>query len=169
MVKVVITGSESSGKTTLAIDLAAHYQVSWVPEYARTYIDHLNRPYQENDLLAIAQGQVQQEDEAARSRPKLLLCDTSLLVIKIWSDYRYGRCHPWIEEQLAHRPIDHYLLCRPDLPWQPDPQRENPHNRDELFILYQQALPTESSTIVEGDQAQRTEASIEMIDYLLSS
>ena len=168
MRKVVITGPESSGKTTLATALAAHYQVPWLPEYARTYLDHLDRPYREEDLLAIAQGQVLQEDEAFQSRPRLLLCDTSLLVIKIWSDYRYGRCHPWIEKQLAQRPIDHYLLCRPDIPWQPDPQRENPHDRNELFDLYQKALQHYSYSSIEGSQPQRMEASTKIIDHLLS-
>ena len=169
MIKVVITGPESSGKTTLATALAAYYQTPWVPEYARTYLNRIGRPYREADLLTIAQGQVQRENKAACPSPPLLLCDTSLLVIKIWSSYRYHRCHPWIEEQLAHRPVDHYLLCRPDLPWQPDPQRENPNNRDELFELYQQALSTISHTIIEDNRAQRIESSVEVIDRLLSS
>ena len=167
MSKVIITGPESSGKTTLAAALAAHYGTPWVPEYARTYLDQLDRPYREADLLEIAQGQVRQEEAAARSKPNLLLCDTSLLVIKIWSDYRYGRCHPWIEAQLAQRPVRHYLLCRPDIPWQPDPQRENPHDRDKLFVLYQQALRTKPHTTIEGNQAQRMSISIEIIDRLL--
>ena len=169
MVKVIITGPESSGKTTLVQSLAAHYQTSWLPEYARSYIDQLDRPYQEEDLLKIAEGQVQQEDTAARSHPRLLLCDTSLLVIKIWSDYRYGRCHPWITEQLAKRPVDHYLLCRPDLAWEPDPQRENPHDRDELFSLYQQALRTQTHTTIEGGRDQRIKKSAEAVDRLLSN
>ena len=169
MIKVVITGPESSGKTTLATALATHYQTPWVPEYARTYLDRINRPYREADLLTIAQGQVQRENKAAHSSPSLLLCDTSLLVIRIWSYYRYHRCHSWIEEQLTYRPIDHYLLCRPDLAWQPDPQRENPHNRNELFELYQQALHNTPYTIIEGDRGQRTESSVETIDRLLSS
>ena len=169
MIKIVITGPESSGKTTLTVALAARFQAPWVPEYARPYLDRLGQPYQEADLLAIAQGQAQREDKAADLYPHLLLCDTSLLVIKIWSNYRYGRCHPWIEQQLAQRSVDHYLLCRPDLPWQPDPQRENPHNRDELFTLYQDALRTISHTIIEGDTAQRMNISIEIIDRLLSN
>ena len=65
MIKVVTTGPESSGKTTLAKALAEHYQIAWVPEYSRDYLNRLNRPYQEEDLLVIAKGQIQREDEAA--------------------------------------------------------------------------------------------------------
>ena len=169
MIKIVITGPESSGKTTLAEELALHYKTAWVPEYARIYLNQLDRPYREEDLLEIAQGQVQQEDEAARLNPRLLVCDTSLLVVIIWSTYRYGHCHPWIEEQWRQRPVDHYLLCRPDLPWQPDPQRENPHNRDELFVLYQRALQTKPHKIIEGNEPTRLGTSIEIIDSLLSN
>ena len=167
MLKVVVTGPESSGKTTLARTLAAHYQVPWVEEYARNYIEQLARPYQEADLLRIAQGQTQVEDKAAQNHPPLLICDTSLLVIYVWSHYRYGRCHPWIEDQLAQRPVDHYLLCRPDLPWQPDPQRENPHDRDELFSQYEKMLCEKSYTIVAGQGSVRLKAATEAINRLL--
>ena len=169
MLKVVVTGPESSGKTTLAQTLAAHYQAPWVAEYARTYIEQLTQPYQEEDLLTIARGQVQQEDELAQTNPRLLICDTSLLVIYIWSHYRYGRCHPWIEKQLAHRSVDHYLLCSPDLPWQPDPQRENPNDRDKLFAIYQEALQAKPRTVISGDMSVRTKTAIDAINQLRSS
>ena len=167
MLKVVVTGPESSGKTTLARTLAAHYQVPWVEEYARNYIEQLARPYQEADLLRIAQGQTQVEDKAAQNHPPLLICDTSLLVIYVWSHYHYGRCHPWIEQQLARRPVDHYLLCRPDLPWQPDPQRENPHDRPELFARYEKALHEKSYTVVFGRGNVRLNTAISAVDCLL--
>lgn len=169
MKKIVVTGPESSGKTTLAQALAERYQVPWVPEYARTYLERLNRPYEEGDLLAIAQGQVQREDKLAQQTSRLLICDTSLLVIRIWSDYRYRRCDPWIEEQLVQRPVDHYLLCRPDIPWQPDPQRENPHDRAELFDRYRQALLEKAHTIITGDFPTRLETATDAIDRLLRS
>ena len=169
MIKIVVTGPESSGKTTLATALASHYQAPWVPEYARTYLDQLNRPYQEEDLLLIAQGQMRQEEEAARRCPPLLICDTSLVVIKVWSDYRYGRCHPWIEEQLNQRSVDSYLLCRPDLPWEPDPQRENPRTRDVLFTLYQKALSSSAHVTIEGESSQRLKLATHLIDGLFGT
>lgn len=167
MLKIVVTGPESSGKTTLAQALAAHYQVPWVAEYARIYVEQLTQPYQEKDLLAIARGQVQREDEVAQTNPRLLICDTSLLVIYVWSHYRYGRCHPWIADQLARRPVDLYLLCSPDLPWQPDPQRENPTDRDELFVRYEEALRGKPYTIVVGRGSVRLDAATNAIDRLL--
>ncbi|MGB3587118.1 MAG: ATP-binding protein, partial [Tunicatimonas sp.] len=155
MIKIITTGPESSGKSTLAQALAGYYQVVWVPEYARDYLNKLNRPYQEEDLLKIAKGQIKREDEAAKGKPDLLICDTSLMVIKIWSEYRYRRCHPWILKQIERRPLDLYLLCTPDIPWEPDPQRENPTNRDELFLLYQQALADEPAVTIQGNYQQR--------------
>ena len=169
MIKVIVTGPESSGKTTLCQSLAEHYRVPWLPEYARTYLEQLDRAYQEEDLLRIAEEQVAQEDQLAQQKPPLLVCDTSLLVIKIWGNYRYGRCHPWIEQQLAQRPVDYYLLCRPDIPWQPDPQRENPDDRDELFVLYQNAFRAKPHTIIAGDKSARLKTAVATIDRLLAS
>ena len=137
---IVITGPESSGKTTLTARLAAHFYTHWVSEYARTYIDNLGRPYGERDLLEIAKGQEETENKIINISEGFVFLDTSLEVIKIWSEYKYGRCHPWIMDQLEKRKHNLYLLCQPDLPWQPDPQRENPNDRDELYKLYQQEL-----------------------------
>ncbi len=143
MKKVVIIGPESTGKTTLARKLAEHFNAPWVPEYAREYLDQLTRPYEEPDLLKIAQEQWASEQQAAENQPSWLFCDTDLRVIKIWGDYRYGRTHPWIREQIERSHCDLYLLTDIDLPWQPDPQREHPHQREELLELYLQEL-TES-------------------------
>jgi len=140
MLKIVVTGPESTGKTTLASQLAKQFKTICVPEYARTYIDGLNRKYRESDLLEIAKGQVFIEDEMAAKSAGLLFLDTSLEVIKIWAEFRFGKCHPWILEQLQKRRNDLYLLCAPDLPWAFDPQRENPDDREELFRLYQKVL-----------------------------
>ncbi len=167
MRKIIITGPESSGKTTLAQQIAQHYQTVWVPEYARDYIDRLNRDYEETDLLQIAQGQVNREDEfAAKYNPGLLICDTSLLVIKIWSQVKYKRCHPWILEQLKQRKVDVYLLAYPDIPWEPDPQREHPHQRMELFHIYEKELQDKAHIVVKGNEAQRLHTAIQAISSL---
>ncbi|HXH19021.1 MAG TPA: ATP-binding protein, partial [Chitinophagales bacterium] len=90
MKKIVIVGPESSGKTFLAEKLAAHFQCLWVPEYAREYLEKLNKPYTKEDVEKIAEGQLRLEDETAAKSKSLLICDTNLLVIKIWMDHKYG-------------------------------------------------------------------------------
>lgn len=140
MLKVVLTGPESTGKSEMAEQLAAHFNTLWVPEFARFYIEKLKRPYTREDLLEIAKGQVALEDDFFQKGKKLLFLDTSLEVIKVWSDYRFGSCDPWIIDQLEMRHYDLYLLCSHDLPWTFDPQRENPHDRDVLFEIYRREL-----------------------------
>ena len=136
MKKIIITGPESSGKTTLAKQLAQFYQATYVPEYSRSYLSELTRPYVEEDLLEIAKGQAEQEKEYASKSSPIVIYDTSMLVLKVWSEYKYGRTHPWIEEQLLKNKNDLYLLCKPDVPWEEDPLRENPLDRDLLFSMY---------------------------------
>jgi NadR type nicotinamide-nucleotide adenylyltransferase len=140
MLKIVLTGPESTGKTTLAQQLAGHFGTVWVPEFARSFLDGLGRPYGQNDLLEMAQGQVAQEDNFLKKANGLLILDTSLEVLKIWSEFRYGHCHPWILEQWQKRRHDLYLLCRPDVPWVFDPLRENPDDREVLFEIYRKEL-----------------------------
>jgi NadR type nicotinamide-nucleotide adenylyltransferase len=164
--KITITGPESSGKTTLARQLAEAFDTHWVPEYARAYLGLLDRPYRESDLLEIARGQIAREDEFAEKSGELLFCDTSLEVIKIWSDYRYGRCHPWILKQLEKRQPDLYLLCAPDLPWEYDPQRENPNDRDALFDIYRKELTGKKVREIRGEGEDRTQKAIETVQSL---
>ncbi len=140
MRKVLITGPESTGKSSLAARMSEELGVPWVAEHARTYLRQLGRPYEEADLLHIAKGQVRAEEAAAQGCPPLLLCDTGMLVMKIWSEYKYGRCHPWILEQLHDRPYDLWVLCGIDTPWEADPLREHPHARQTLYGLYQAEL-----------------------------
>ncbi|MEL6923457.1 MAG: ATP-binding protein [Bacteroidota bacterium] len=138
--KIILTGPESTGKSTLAAQLAQQLEGLWVPEYARTYIQTIDRLYEEADLLRIAQEQQRQIAEKQMENPPFLFCDTSLLVIKIWSEYKYGRCHPWIEQQLKAQEVDLYLLCGIDVPWTYDEQREHPTQREELYAIYEREL-----------------------------
>lgn len=142
--KFVITGPESSGKTTLAQDLARHFGTLWVPEYAREYLTRLDRPYTQNDLLIIARGQLALEDKLAQQADSYLFCDTSLEVIAIWSMVKYGVIDPLIDHWIAERHYTGYLLCQPDLPWEPDPLREAPDEaaRIQLYSRYRQWLET---------------------------
>lgn len=163
--KIVITGPESTGKSALADALAKHYRTVCTPEYARVYLNQLDRPYREEDLPHIAKGQIAHEEEKGRQANGLLFCDTSLVVLKIWSEYKYGRCHSYILQALRDRTYDLFLLCRPDLPWTFDPLRENPNNRVELFDLYQRELQQMDVAYAEiGDRgALRTQNAIDVI------
>ncbi|MGV9011671.1 MAG: AAA family ATPase [Flavobacteriales bacterium] len=174
MRKVVITGAECSGKSTLSEDLAQHYGISWVPEMARQYLDVLDRPYDESDLLKIAQLQVRTEDErqaeSSLATP-LLVCDTDLLTIRIWGEEKFGRSDPWIVQQTEERPYDLWLLCRPDIPWVYDPQRENPHDRDRLFAVYEKTLKSlgKRYAIVEGEHSKRLALAIALTEGVITA
>ncbi len=138
--RIAITGPESTGKSKLAAWLAGHYQALWVPEYARQYLEKNGPDYTPEDIVAIARGQLANENAATENASRVLFCDTDLLVTKIWCEVVFGFCPEWIEKQFhAHR-YDLYLLCYPDIPWEPDPLRENPNDRKELFGLYLKIL-----------------------------
>lgn len=138
--RVAITGPESTGKSELAKQLAVHYQAIFVPEIAREYLNNLGRDYVFEDIANIAKGQLELENQLAEKTGKILFCDTDLLVTKIWSIYKYGKCDPWIEEKVISHRYDLYLLCGIDLPWVQDPLRENPGEREEIFGLYLKEL-----------------------------
>ncbi|MEO8067149.1 MAG: ATP-binding protein [Flavobacteriales bacterium] len=171
MKKIVITGPESSGKSTLALELSDALHGWYVSEAAREYLDGLERPYEEPDLLAIAREQLELEDQLAEEFQEegLMVCDTDLITIRIWSEEKYGRCDPWIVEQTERRHYDHWLLCKPDMPWAPDPQRENPYDRDRLFVKYEAMLRylEKPYTVVDGGRRQRLLAAVETCGRLL--
>ncbi|MBK9149453.1 MAG: ATP-binding protein [Flavobacteriales bacterium] len=168
MKKIAIVGPESSGKSTLARDLGRHGIV--VGEFARPYLTDSGPGYEEADLLTIAQAQARAEDEAQilaeQQRLPMLICDTDLLTIRIWSEEKYDRCDPWIREQSEQRQYDLWLLCTPDIPWEPDPLRENPHDRDRLFGVYQAMLEQlrKPYIILSGDRQLRLRTAIEAMD-----
>jgi hypothetical protein len=134
----VIIGPESTGKSTLSEQLAVALDTLWVPEYARNYIETLGRGYTEADLLEIAKGQIAIEEQLLTKANKYLICDTDLYVVKVWSEAKYRRCHPWILEQIAIRKYDMYLLTNIDTPWQDDPLREHgqPEERKYFYNIY---------------------------------
>lgn len=158
--RILITGPESTGKSWLAQQLAAHYQTAWVPEVARRYLETLGREYEEHDLLEIARLQLAEEDRLAKETAGYLFCDTGMLVLKIWSLHKYGRCHPYILEQLRERTYLHIFLTNIDLPWEPDPLREHPEQRRYLFNWYRQELAQQQYTLISGSGNKRLQAAI---------
>ncbi|MFT4665694.1 MAG: NadR type nicotinamide-nucleotide adenylyltransferase [Polaribacter sp.] len=166
MRKIVLTGPESSGKTTLAESLAEYYQTLWVPEYARFYIENLGRPYTELDLLEIAKEQVKQEDHTAAQISNVLFCDTDLITIRIWQKEKFKGSFRWINQEIENRHYDAYLLCAPDIPWEPDPLRENPDDRERLYATYEQELVRLNKKVlkVSGTIEERLQQATSFID-----
>lgn len=167
--KIAITGPESSGKTTLAQQLAKHFNAIWVPEFARTYLTGLNRPYTIEDLGFIAKGQMEWESNYSKCASNIIFCDSDMTVMKIWSEFRFGYCEASIEKAFENQYYDLTLLCRPDIEWQPDPLRENPRDREALFERYLKALEQKKARfeIIEGDFTMRCNSSIFVIERLL--
>jgi nicotinamide riboside kinase len=137
--KIVISGPESTGKTSLARDLSRHFNGPYIPEYARGYIAELNRPYTYEDVVHVAETQVRLEREMLGKAGKFLFYDTYLIITKVWFKVVYGKYPDWLDDYLGNAGIDLFLLCYPDLPWIPDPVRENPGEmRIRLFRMYRE-------------------------------
>ena len=140
-IRVILTGPESTGKTELASVLAKKYNTVYIPEYARDYIEKLERPYNYADIEHIAKHQLKQMEDFSARGFKVIFVDTYLLITKIWFDWVYKRCPEWLEPELLKTKNDLYLLCKPDIPWYPDNVRENGGEiRDELFDKYENKL-----------------------------
>jgi NadR type nicotinamide-nucleotide adenylyltransferase len=165
--KIVVIGPESTGKSTLSYQIAATLGAPCVPEYARKYLNELNRPYTEADLLTIAQGQLAEEEKLAQKANKLLVCDTDLYVIKVWSEHKYQRCHRMILDQIARRSYDLYLLTGIDMPWQDDPLREYPDHamRHYFFHVYKDIVIHSGVpwALIEGTPAERLQRALAVI------
>lgn len=138
MIKIAFTGPESSGKTTLSQWTADQYNGQYVEEYAREFLEQKGSNYQQSDLDIMAIEQ-QKRWEKNLYHP-ILVCDTEMIVFKIWSKWKYNSTSKVIEDLLANQSFDYYFLCYPDIPWEEDPLRENPEQRWELFQLYQYEL-----------------------------
>ena len=152
MDKIILTGPESSGKTTLCNMLSSYFNIPFAKEYAREYLHSLNKKYIQEDLLKIAQKQLDSEKN-------IQLLDTDLITIKIWSEYKYGNCNNWILNQIEKQKSENriYLLCKPDIKWEKDPLRESPLARKVLFNIYKKELTrlNHSYFIIDGEEREK--------------
>lgn len=144
MKRVVVTGSECTGKTTLAADLARHFEAVWVAEYAREYLDQkvatTGLPLNASDVEPIARGQIAAEDRGAALARGLLVLDTDLVSTTVYARHYYGACPAWIEQAARDHRADLYLLCDIDVPWVADSVRDRPHHREHIHALFVDAL-----------------------------
>jgi NadR type nicotinamide-nucleotide adenylyltransferase len=140
-IRIAVTGPESTGKTTLAKQLAETFNGQFIPEFAREYIEKLPRHYTFEDVENIAKTQVQQYHLTQSGSERIFFFDTWLIITKVWFNWVYGRIPEWLEVEILNCPMDLYLLCRPDLPWEADPVRENGgENRIRLYEQYREQL-----------------------------
>ncbi|MFT4203385.1 MAG: ATP-binding protein [Chitinophagaceae bacterium] len=177
MKKIVVIGPESTGKSSLCGQLAQHYDTYWCPEYARQYLLENGKDYRYEDLLAIAKGQLALEDsytEKARAENKeYLFIDTDMYVMKVWSEYVFGKCDNYILEQIVQREYDYYFLANIDLPWTADELREYPDEkpRIELFHIYKNLLENQSTpwSLVSGVGEERIAGARRVLDATISN
>ena len=168
--RILITGPESTGKSTLVQALAEYFKAEYVSEYAREYLEKLDRPYDDNDLLEIAKGQVRSEDDIAFESTSLLFVDTDLTVMHIWAQEKFGRTSDWVLQEMKARSYDLYLVPDIDLEWTYDSQRENPEDRDRLMQLYQQSFKKREINyhLVKGKGEQRVQNAIDIVERFLN-
>lgn len=140
MIRVVLTGSESTGKTTLAEHLATHFGAALVPEFVRGYAEARGGVIEFSDHGPIARGQIALEDEFIARRGDLLVQDTDLLSTVVYCRHYFGRCPEWIESTAASRRPALYLLCEIDVPWVADGVRDRGDRRDEMQTLFRDAV-----------------------------
>jgi nicotinamide riboside kinase len=131
---IVITGPESTGKTMISAYLADKLNCQWIPEYARDFIGNLTRPYNYDDIVHIAETQVLQKNEKENSGLTLLILDTWLIITKIWFLEVYNSYPEWLDDEILNNKTDLFLVCRPDIPWVPDPLRENGGEKREYLM-----------------------------------
>ncbi len=173
LIKVVLFGPESTGKTTLAKALASHYDTEWVPEYAREYLqdkwDREQKTCEPHDLLPIAVGQMRLENQLAKQANEILFCDTDLLETKVYSEaYYVGSCDPILEKYALKNTYDLYLLTDIDIPWEKDDLRDKPDAREEMFAFFHDTLKkyNRNFLILNGNKEERLQKAIVQIEKL---
>lgn len=166
--RVCLFGPESTGKSTLARDLAARFDTVYVAEFARGWLDPRQGVCEPEDIPVIARGQAAAEDAMARRANRVLFCDTDLLLTTVWSEVLFGDCPAWIREAAQRRQYDLYLLLDIDVPWFDDQQRYLPHRRQEFFDRCRETLETRRRpyVILRGAWEERFTCACEAVGQL---
>lgn len=171
IMRVVLYGPESTGKTTLAKQLAAHYNTNWVPEYMRTYLENKTLvPGEEivayDELETIAKGQISSENTSIKTANKFLFCDTNLLELQVYAEHYFGKYPRALATYARKNKYELYILTYIDVPWQADEMRDRPENREEMFALFEQKLIDYNLPYItiKGNESERLKQAISYID-----
>lgn len=176
IIRIVLFGPESTGKTTMSELLAKHYNTVWVPEFAREYLqekwNNERKTCEDADLIPIAQGQIALENKLAKKADRVLICDTDLLETKVYSEEYYGGfVHPNLDKFAVQNQYDLYLLTNIDTPWEADDLRDRPDQRIEMYRAFESALISNNRPYIKlnGSIRERMEVAVKAIDQLLST
>ncbi|MCD8421721.1 AAA family ATPase [Tenacibaculum finnmarkense] len=176
LVKVVLFGPESTGKTTLSGQLARHYNTVWTPEFAREYLqdkwNNERKICEQKDIIPIAEGQIKLENELSKKADKILICDTDLLETKVYSEEYYGGfVDANLDEAAIKNTYDIYFLTYIDTPWEADDLRDKPGERLEMFTAFENTLIKYKRpyVLLKGDKETRLKKAVEIIDKLLAN
>ncbi len=167
--KIAVVGPESTGKSTISAQLADHYNTVWVPEYAREYCAALTEPCTWQDEINMFRGQLELEKQILPQANKILICDTTFITVKIWSDHVFGETPQEVLDELLRHPYDFYLLMDIDLPWQDDPLRDFPHMREYFMDVWHKELKALDADyhLISGSDEERLKNAIDKIDNAL--
>lgn len=176
LIKVVLFGPESTGKTTMSELLAKHYDTVWVAEYAREYLqdkwNNERKTCEDADLIPIARGQIALENELALKADRVLICDTDLLETKVYSEEYYGGfVHPELDKYALKNQYDLYLLTNIDTPWEADDLRDRPDQRQEMYKAFENTLIKYKRPFIklDGSIKERMKLATAAIDKLLQN
>ena len=174
ILKIVLFGPESTGKTTISLQLAEHYNTVWAPEFARKYLqdkwNNERKTCENSDLIPISIGQMKSENKLAKKADKILICDTDLLETKVYSESYYGGIvDPDLDKYALENKYDLYFLTYIDTNWEADDLRDKPNERQEMFETFEKALIKYNRPylILKGDKKTRLKTAIQAMDKLL--
>lgn len=167
--KIAVVGPESTGKSTISAQLAKHYNTVWVPEYAREYCEALTEPCSWQDEINMFYGQMNLEENTSPTANNILICDTTFLTVKIWSDHMFGESPQEVIDELPKHPYDLYLLMNIDLTWEEDPLRDFPDMREHFMEVWHRELKALNVEyhVISGTDEERLKNAIQTIDRYL--
>ena len=170
-VKIAVVGPESTGKSTMSAYLAKYYNTIWVPEYARGYCEQLTGDCTLQDEVNMFYGQLALEEKLAPQANHLLICDTTIITIKIWSDHWFNHTPQQVLDELPRHPYDLYLLLNIDLPWQDDPLRNFPSLREHFIQVWHQELQALQANyvVISGTGQKRYNHAVKAVDEFIQT